>query len=96
MFYPTIVDRQTITPPHLPSRMAPFNSQSNHQSGYNLGIFSNFIDYYTNYLRVYLIKLILIMQIMLSKTEIKNPIIPHKITVLGQISNNYVMTLGCT
>lgn len=87
MFSQTIVDRQSITPPHLPSQMAPFNSQSNCQSAYNPGILSGFM-YYTNYLRFYLIKLILMMEIMFSKTEMKNPIIPRKTTVLGQISNN--------
>lgn len=54
--------------------MAPFNSQNNCELGNKLGIFSNFTYYYSNYLRVHIIKLAFIMQIMFSEIEIKNPI----------------------
>lgn len=60
-FYQTSIDHQTISPPQ--SQMAPFNSQNNWHLGYKLGIFSDFIYYFTNYLRVYIIKLAFIMQI---------------------------------
>lgn len=78
-----MVDRQSITPPCLPSQIAPFNSQRNYPLGLNLGILSDFMDDYTNYLRFYLLKLILMIEIMFSKTEMKNPRRPRKTAVLG-------------
>lgn len=81
--YQTMVDRQSVTPPCLPSQIAPFNSQSNYPSGLNLGILSDFMDDHTNYLRFYLLKLILMIEIMFSKTEMKNPRRPLKTAVLG-------------
>lgn len=65
--------------------MAPFNSQNNYELGNKLGIFSNFTSYYSNYLRVHIIKLAFIMQIMFSEMEIKNPIIVSYKTNFQQI-----------
>lgn len=84
MFYQTIVDRQTLSP-HPPIKDATIHF-SDKLSCYKLGIFSNFIYYWTNYLRVN--KLAPITQIMFNEIEIKNPVIPHKTTVWGQVSNN--------